>query len=816
MLADTARRVTRGLRFLPRREVLRNKVLGLRTIDSHVGDAQGRSDAHYGLAAALFALAWLVLSWPWLSGAVTIPWDAKAHWLPHIQFLAASLARGESVFWAPQVFAGSPEIADPQSAVFSLPFVLLALIDKAPGFIALDATVLAMAGLGGLAVLSLFRDRGWHWAAGLVAALGFAFGGSMAWRVQHIGQVLSLAFLAIAFWLLERALVRRSVLWGTACGLAAGLMLLGRDQVALLGAYALAARVLWSWIASRARGGGVAGVAPALAAGFSGLLVSAWPVWLASHLAAQSNRPAIDLGGAGAGSLHPALLLTAFAPDLFAASGPMADYWGPPSFTWSDTGLFLAQNMGVLYLGALPLSMLLGPGLWRGWIWAPTIRGVTLGLAVFLAYALGWYTPLFAQAYAFLPGIDLFRRPADATFLVGGAVAVIGGYLLHRHLNEPQVLAMPLPRWLAAGIPALIVAAAIGVAFSRGHVAEAIRPVIQGIVTFAAGFAVLTFAGRLKQTRPVLAGALIVAFMIADLAYHNRPNGSTGLPPSAYEVLSKQSGNETLILIKDRIQATEGSARRDRVEIAGLGFAWQNAALVHDFEQTLGYNPVRLRDYALAVAPEDAIAVPEQRRFTPLMPSYRSLMADLLGLRWIVTGVPVEEIDRKLAPGDLVAVARTADGFVYENPRALPRVLFAGLAIYDDFSTLLRTGAWPDFDPGNTVLLDSGAEAKDADVALAQGGGRVSIRAYGQARVVLAVEAEQAGYVVLNDAWHPWWTVTVDGAPSPLLKANVLFRAVKVPPGRHEVVFAFRPIEATAEAAAAAVRAVLELRSPLH
>jgi hypothetical protein len=30
----------------------------------------------------LFAAAWLALSWPWLSGAVTIPWDAKAHFYP--------------------------------------------------------------------------------------------------------------------------------------------------------------------------------------------------------------------------------------------------------------------------------------------------------------------------------------------------------------------------------------------------------------------------------------------------------------------------------------------------------------------------------------------------------------------------------------------------------------------------------------------------------------------------------------------------------------------------------------------------------------
>jgi len=46
----------------------------------------------------LFALAWTVLSWPWLSGAVTIPWDAKAHFYPQLQFLAQSIHRGEWPF----------------------------------------------------------------------------------------------------------------------------------------------------------------------------------------------------------------------------------------------------------------------------------------------------------------------------------------------------------------------------------------------------------------------------------------------------------------------------------------------------------------------------------------------------------------------------------------------------------------------------------------------------------------------------------------------------------------------------------------------
>ena len=75
-------------------------------------------------ALGLLAMAALVIGWPWLSGRVTIPWDAKAGFLPQIQFLAQSLAGGQSPFWAPYAFSGHPQVADPQSMIFSPPFLL--------------------------------------------------------------------------------------------------------------------------------------------------------------------------------------------------------------------------------------------------------------------------------------------------------------------------------------------------------------------------------------------------------------------------------------------------------------------------------------------------------------------------------------------------------------------------------------------------------------------------------------------------------------------------------------------------------------------
>src|SRR4249920_565694 len=116
----------------------------------------------FAFALAIFLLAALVIGWPWLSGRVTIPWDAKAHFQPQIQFLAQSLARGDSPAWAPFVFSGHPQIADPQSTIFSPTFLVLALLDSAPSLWAVDAAVLAMVFLGGAALMLWFRDQGWH------------------------------------------------------------------------------------------------------------------------------------------------------------------------------------------------------------------------------------------------------------------------------------------------------------------------------------------------------------------------------------------------------------------------------------------------------------------------------------------------------------------------------------------------------------------------------------------------------------------------------------------------------------------------------
>jgi hypothetical protein len=126
---------------------------------------------------------------------------------------------------------------------------------------------------------------------------------------------------------------------------------------------------------------------------------------------------------------------------------------------------------------------------------------------------------------------------------------------------------------------------------------------------------------------------------------------------------------------------------------------------------------------------------------------------------------------------------------VYRVPRPLPRVYAVGGARVADGNDAVRLLLDPAFDPAREVVLSAGLSGR-ADPSFA-GASRLLARDAGS----VAVEAELSGdgYVVLVDAWDPAWRAWVDGRSVALLRANVAFRAVAVPAGRHLVEMRYRP-----------------------
>ena len=90
-----------------------------------------------------------------------------------------------------------------------------------------------------------------------------------------------------------------------------------------------------------------------------------------------------------------------------------------------------------------------------------------------------------------------------------------------------------------------------------------------------------------------------------------------------------------------------------------------------------------------------------------------------------------------------------------------------------------------------SVSLDRGSGWWRLDSA----DGRLKIVDYEPERVSLRISSTGPSLLLLKDAIYPGWKVEVDGVEMPLLRANVLHRAVLAPAGEHVVEFVYEPPE---------------------
>ena len=98
--------------------------------------------------------------------------------------------------------------------------------------------------------------------------------------------------------------------------------------------------------------------------------------------------------------------------------------------------------------------------------------------------------------------------------------------------------------------------------------------------------------------------------------------------------------------------------------------------------------------------------------------------------------------------------------------------------------------------PGSRAILEEASLAPDERSAVARLGGQGDVvpgRIVALARNHLSaeVDAPGPGLVVVDEAYHPGWTATVDGAPAHVLPANGAFRAVLVGAGKHTIEMRF-------------------------
>ncbi|MCO5193580.1 MAG: YfhO family protein [Anaerolineae bacterium] len=173
----------------------------------------------------------------------------------------------------------------------------------------------------------------------------------------------------------------------------------------------------------------------------------------------------------------------------------------------------------------------------------------------------------------------------------------------------------------------------------------------------------------------------------------------------------------------------------------------------------------------------------------PVVPSAIVLaQPDDAATPWTIAGLALVDgrdgAFQPLTPGNHRLI-HSGDVKVYENLDVLPRAFMVSEAVSAETTTdavdLMRD---PGFDPRRAVVLTDHEPLNFGAVD-----GAVDIVDYAAERVVISAESSSGGILVLTDAYYPGWRATIDGEPTPIIKANGLFRAVILPPGMHEIVF---------------------------
>lgn len=131
---------------------------------------------------------------------------------------------------------------------------------------------------------------------------------------------------------------------------------------------------------------------------------------------------------------------------------------------------------------------------------------------------------------------------------------------------------------------------------------------------------------------------------------------------------------------------------------------------------------------------------------------------------------------------------------IYRNRRAAPRVYLVSRVEHRPTSAeVMERLRQPTF-PFREVAV---TEDRRLYEALKAGGGvetrgEARITTYAPDRIAIATQAPAQRLLVLNDMYHPNWSVRVNGSPAVLYRVNGVFRGVLVPAGDSVVEFRYR------------------------
>lgn len=771
--------------------------------------------------------------------------DLSLQHYPRRHFFAEQWKQGHYPLWCPQHLGGFPLFAEGQVGA-AYPFNLL-LYSCLKTWVALNLSAvlhLVFAAAGMFFLLRLWTGR----FPAALAGLAYALSGWMVCHLIHLSAIHAAAWIPWAFYFLERTF-RDGRAWSLALAALSLAMqfLAGYSPLALYSSLALALyfvfRIVVGWRqphqAPAFRCILAAVILFGLAFGAAGVqLLPSWELLQNSDRQTPRTYEFLTYG-----SFPPPLAALFFMPRFFGSRGNDTH--------WHDLSSLPLHEMN-FYLGLLPLFLAFFALARRRD--APTLFfALLLGLSGL--FMLGKHTP-FYPIHELMPVFDRMRAPARYAYLFLFGLAALAGLGLDQMIRDastPQAgapdsrgaaaaarrrllipylacaifLPLGLGLWIYKDLSASLTAQ--GLRLRQELFADAIRT----LVFLVASAALIVFFPRKILPKRSLYLSAILGVSFLDLWSAGRDLNPT-IEPSYYEdapktarwlqeaskaaITSQEAGADEQRAPSPRLPSPPPPSffriydfdRSSDPAAAGWKFQWPYFELR---ERLNGCLPM-----AYGLSTLEGIPGLYLDRWWAFSSNITANRLGVMAVRYVV-GVP---------PRDAEYFQEVSEGTpipIYENLKAAPRAFLARDAwIIPHPFLFIQALESPEFQPRFTVLLEdpeagagevSGSQPFDTEEASPDAppdtsGAQVPAKSNPAPstllddtvqfiddepdRVVLDVTARKSGYLVLADSDYPGWKATVDGRPTDIYRANFLARAIRVPSGRHQVEFVYRPL----------------------
>jgi hypothetical protein len=722
--------------------------------------------------AGVIAIAWFILNLPLLLGVRALPGDSMYEFYPMAYFNVHAIREGLAPWWNPLIFAGYPQIADPQAMLFAPLFMAWMLLRSDPGTTWFLWGALIHVLVGGWSMTAYLRRLGARDFGAIIGALVFMAGGVAASRIQYVPILIAYSLIPLALLVLHAFMRRPRYGLAVALGVVGGSMLAQPVQlVYLTGMMLTAYAVFTGWSARREwppRGALHAAAGLVIAVVIAGAMAA--PQLLFSYaFVALSNRPELPLEVATGMSVSWGSLATFAIPN--ALQSLRGHYIGPvdPIETF-------------FYIGALPSLMLAfgARSIWRN----PSYRGTIIffGVVAVVAtfYMLGGHTPFYAFLYDHLPGIRQFRRPSDSAYLINLPLAVFTGLAASRiELGEKRTVLLPLG---LAAVWLLVASLTMRGTGAGWQAATVIAPLVAGA---------LFLWLRRGSRKPAAVAMALVAVILVDYRCFNL-NGEFNQRADAGQRYRKEGG---AAFLADRLKEDHAAGLAPRVEANGLGATWKNMGVLTDLPATQGYGPLRWVVFdRLYGAYSDGDA---PRPTTVFNPDPGSAMNRLLGVRYVLQRAHTGVANWSQSGGVPRRLYSDAKAEVYMLPDALPRVLTPTNASIVDDVAKVDAARFQATDFAREVWLTPRTAdertALSAAIATCQGPLTAGAPEATNVQMTVVTSGAKPGWLVLADMDFPGWVTRIDGQEVPHWRADGLLRAVCVPAGTHNVTARFEP-----------------------